>query len=271
MKINAKTKICMVIGSPVEHSLSPQIHNAGYVALHIDDKFVYVACHVDANEIENFVKGMRAMQIHGVSCTIPHKITIMPYLDEIDDIAKKIGAVNTVINENGKLRGINTDWRGIIDPLVIKTEIKDKKIALIGAGGAARAAAYAITSNDGELWIFNRTVQRAQQLANDFNGKAYSLNDLGEIKEADIIINTTSVGLNPDKNETPIPKEYIHKGQIVYDVVYGKNETQLIKDAKNQGADTISGIEMLLFQGYAQFKLFTNYDAPVDAMKKAIL
>src|SRR6266568_4630520 len=259
MRITAKTKICMVIGDPVEHSLSPQMHNAGYVALHIADQFVYVASHVKANDIENFVKGVRSMNIHGISCTIPHKVAVMPYLDEIEDIAKIIGAVNTIVNDNGKLIGYNTDWLGILLPLEKLTSLQNKTVALIGAGGAARAAAFAVTSKGAKLTIYNRTVEKAKELTKEFNGEAYSSDEIDNAESADIIINTTPIGLK-QKQETPIPKKYISNKQIVFDAVYGMQETQLIKVAKEQGAKTISGIEMLFHQGFAQFKLFTGHD-----------
>lgn len=270
MKITAKTKICMVIGDPVAHSLSPQIHNAGYIALQIDDQYVYVACDVKVKAIENFINGVKAMNIHGVSCTIPHKLAVMPYLDEIDQIASKIGAVNTIVNEHGKLIGYNTDWIGIVNPLKKLTSLKGKQIALLGAGGAARAAAYAITSKGAKLIIFNRTSEHAKKLAEEFNGEGYGLNAIEKAQNCDIVINTTSLGLHPHENETPLVKEYIRSSQIIFDVVYGSEETKLIKEAKEIGATTISGIEMLLHQGFAQFKLFTGHDAPKEAMRKAL-
>jgi shikimate dehydrogenase len=271
MKINAKTKICMVIGDPVEHSLSPQMHNTGYEALHIDNQYVYVACHVDVNQIENFIKGIRAMRILGVSCTLPHKLAVMPYLDEIDDVAKKIGAVNTIVNKNGKLLGSNTDWIGILEPLNTVTNLTDKKVALLGAGGAARSAAYAVTNQQAKLMIFNRTKDKAEKLAEEFKGDTYALDDYERIKSADIIINTTSVGLHPHEDATPLPKEYIANRHIVFDAVYGAKDTRLIQDAKEQGAITLTGKDMLLYGGAAQFKLFTGHDAPKDAMRKALI
>ncbi len=268
MKIKGKTKICMVIGDPIEQSLSPQMHNAGYEALQIDDQYVYVACRVNSSDIENFIKGVRSMNIRGISCTMPHKIGVMPYLDEIDDIAKKIGAVNTIVNEHNKLIGYNTDWQGILTPLEKITNLENKTVGLIGAGGAARAVAYAVTSKKAKLTIYNRTLEKAEELAQEFDGVAYSINEITTIQSADIIINTTSVGLH-NKNEVLVPKEYITKNQIVFDIVYGA-ETQLLKDAKEQGAQTIAGIEMLLHQGAAQFKLYTEHDAPIEAMRKVL-
>jgi shikimate dehydrogenase len=268
MNITAKTKICMVIGDPIEHSLSPQIHNAGYEALNITDQFVYVASQVEVNKIKEFIDGVRVMNIKGISCTIPHKIAVMPYLDEIEDIAQKIGAVNTIVNEDGRLIGYNTDWLGVLLPLEVKTNLESKTVALIGAGGAARAVAYAITCRGAKITIYNRTFEKAKKLAKEFGGTAYPLTEIENVKHADIIINTTSVGLK-DKKETLIHKNFITKNHIVFDAVYGA-ETQLLKDAKEKGAQTITGIEMLLNQGFAQFKLFTGYDAPATEMRKIL-
>jgi len=269
MNITARTKICMVIGDPIEHSLSPKMHNAGYNALSIDDKYVYVASHVKVADIKHFIDGIRAMNIHGVSLTIPHKIAVMPYIDKIDEIAQKIGAVNTIINENGVLIGYNTDWLGILKPLEKLTTLKGKSAAVLGAGGAARAAVYTLSTKGVNISIFNRTFEKAQELANDFGAVAYRLDELEKIKKMDIIINTTSVGLK-NTNESLVPMEYIEKHQIVFDAVYG-NETQLVKYAKNKHAETITGVEMLLYQGTEQFTLFTGYEAPVVEMRTALL
>jgi len=271
MRITAKTKICMIIGDPVEHSLSPQMHNAGYVALNIDNHYVYIACHVEVKDLKDFIKGIRAMNIHGVTCTIPHKIAVISYLDKIDEVAEKIGAVNTIVNENGKLIGYNTDWIGILTPLENITSLEGKTVAILGAGGAARAAAYAVSTKKANLTIFNRTLEKAEKLAEDFDAKAYSIDARDRIQQADIIINTTAIGLHPQKNETPLPKDFIKKKHIVFDVVYGKHQTQFIKDAKTQGAQTISGKDMLLYQGLAQFKLFTGYDVPAEAMARVLI
>jgi shikimate dehydrogenase len=271
MNITAKTKICMVIGDPIIHSLSPQMHNSGYKALGIDNEYVYVGCNIKLSDIPNFINGVRAMNIRGVSCTIPHKIEIMKYLDKVDTTAKKIGAVNTVVNENGILKGTNTDWIGVVKPLEKLTTLKGKTVALLGAGGAARAVAYGVTKRGAKLLIFNRTVEKAQTLAKEFGGKIYRLDELKNITQADIIINTTSVGLAPKVNETPLPKKFITSKHIVFDAVYVPFETRLLKDAKENGAQIIHGTEMLLYQGMAQFKLFTGYKAPEEEIRKVLL
>lgn len=271
MKITAKTKICMVIGDPVKHSLSPQIHNAGYEKIGIDRDYVYIAANVKIQDLADFIKGVKAMQIRGVSCTIPHKIEVIKYLDEVDEIAKKIGAVNTIVNDHGILKGYNTDWLGAVLPIEKITSLKNKKVALIGAGGAARAIAYGVTQKGAKLKIYNRTIEKACKLAKEFYGEAHSLNDIESIKNMDIIFNATSVGLHPKENETPIPKKLITNHHIVFDAIYIPYETRLLKEAKEQGATIIHGSEMFLQQAVAQFKLYTGYDAPEEFMRSVLL
>lgn len=270
MRISAKTKICMVIGDPIKHSLSPQMHNGGYEKLGIDGEFIYVACRVKLDDIDNFVKGVRAMGIRGVSCTIPHKLKIMEYLDEIDQTAEKIRAVNTIVNKNGMLKGYNTDWLGVVTPLEKITSLRDKKIALFGAGGAARAVAYGVRQRGAKLVIYNRTNEKAEEIAKEFGGKACSPDSIGDVKDMDIIINATSVGLHPNEDKTPLAKELITNKHIVFDAIYVPYETRLLKEAKQQGARIIHGMEMLLQQGIAQFNLYTGYNAPEETMRNIL-
>lgn len=269
MKISSETKVNMVIGDPINHSLSPLIHNAGYEAIGIDSDFVYVACRVGINRLASFVEGIRAMNILGVSCTIPHKVWIMQYLDFIDEIAKKIGAVNTVVNDNSTLHGYNTDWLGVVGPIEKLTSLSGKAVAVVGAGGAARAAAYGVVQKNAKLTIFNRTVSKAEELATEFGGDALPLESLDEIKKMDVIFNATSVGLKTD-DETPIPQDLIQPGQIVFDAIYTPLETRLLRESKLQGAITIHGLEMLLAQGAAQFELYTGHEAPLSVMRAVL-
>ncbi len=264
--VDAKTQLCCVIGNPVKHSLSPLIHNIGYKKLCLN--FVYTAFEV--NNIKFAVEGIRGFGIKGVSVTIPHKITIMKYLDKIDPVAEKIGAVNTVVNNNGILTGYNTDWIGAVKPIENLTKIKGKKVALIGAGGAARAIAFAITKQGGKLSIFNRTLKTAQELAKEFDGSALNINRLSKVKDMDIIINATSLGLAPNEDKTPVPKEYLKSKQIVFDIAYKPFHTRLLKEAKIKGAKIIPGIEMLLYQAFEQFKLYTGSDAPVKYIRENV-
>lgn len=271
MKISAKTKICMVIGDPIEHSLSPLLHNTGYQHLGIDDQFVYVAANVKIENIKACALGIHALGIRGVSCTMPHKLEIMKYLDKIDPTAKEIGAVNTVVNDNGVLIGYNTDWLGVVEPLKIRTSLSNKKVAVIGAGGASRAIVYGLREMGCVVTIYNRTLQKAKLLAEELCVKAKSLTELDDLGNTDIIINATSVGMAPDIHQTPIPKQYISKHHIVLDAIYNPGQTQLLKDAQEQKAVAIQGFEMLLYQAVAQFELYTGHKAPIEEMKKVLI
>jgi shikimate dehydrogenase len=271
MKITAKTVLCFVIGDPVQHSLSPQMHNAAYAYLGIDDQFVYAASHVKPEELEDAVKGVRALNIRGVSVTVPHKSAIIHLLNDIDPTAEKIGAVNTVVNDNGKLTGYNTDWQGVVNALEKVTVITDKKIAVLGAGGAARGAVYGLVEHGGNVTIFNRTVEKAKELAEEFECSYATMADAEQIVDMDIIFNATSVGLHPHENESPLHETYLRSNHIVFDAVYAPYETTLLKEAKAKGATTIHGVDMLLYQAVEQFKLYTGYNAPTDIMRKVLI
>lgn len=289
MRISGKTKMCIIVGDPVEHSLSPAMHNAAYEALKIDDQFVFTAAHVNVKNVKQVVEAMRVMRIRGLTCTMPHKVEVMKYLDEIDPVAEKIGAVNTVVNEEGVLKGYNTDWLGIVTPLEkilsvgedprvlpklkgdnINPFLQNKRVAVIGAGGAARAMVYGLTINGARIKIFNRTLEKAQQLATELNCDTGRLDQVAEIKNYDIILNSTSLGMGDHINESPVPKEYLTHKQIVFDAVYIPYETKLLKDAKEKDARVIHGIDMLLYQGTAQFELYTNHRPPEDVMRDVL-
>lgn len=267
MNITAQTKICMVIGDPVGHSLGPQMYNPAYKALGIDNEYVYVGCNVKVEELEDFFKGVRAMHIRGISCTVPHKEHVRKFLDVIDETAQKIGAVNTIVNENGVLHGYNTDWLGVVTPLEKITSLENKTVALLGTGGAAKAVAYGVTKLGGQLAVFGRTFEKAEALVDTFGGDAYSFEALEKVSDMDIIFNATPVGLHPNENETPLPKEYIKSHHIVFDAVYAPHKTKFLSDAEKQGATIIYGTEMLLYQGMEQFKLYTGHDAPEDVLR----
>jgi shikimate dehydrogenase len=263
-------KRCLIIGDPVAHSLSPAIHNAGYKELGIDGEYRFEARPVKPAQLADFMKELRESDIRGVSCTAPHKTAIMGYLDDIDGTAREIGAVNTVVNDGGRLKGYNTDWLGIVRPLEDMTSLKGRNVVLLGAGGAARSIAYGITRSGARLVIYNRTVEKAQEIAEAYGAESASLDDPAVIRQADIIINATSVGMAPNDSETPLPKEYIAPGQIVFDSIYHPFATRLLREAEKQGAHVIHGTEMLLHQAFEQFKLYTGYDAPEAAMRAAL-
>lgn len=271
MKLSAKTKICLIIGDPISHSLSPAMHNAGYEALGIDNQFVFLGAKVKVEDVSVVADAMKRMGIHGLTCTIPHKIEIMKFLDKIDETAKKIGAVNTVLNQNGRLIGFNTDWQGAVIPLEKMTNLTGKKVLVLGAGGAARAVVFGLLNRKAKVSIFNRTKEKAVGLAKEFSCQVTNLNTESEIRDFDIIVNTTSVGMKPLEKEIPISTKYFFPKQIVFDIVYSPFETKLLKEAKKRGAKIIHGVEMLLHQGTAQFEIYTGKKAPEDAMRRAII
>jgi shikimate dehydrogenase len=271
MRISAKRKICLIIGDPVEHSLSPLIHNVGYKALSIDDEFVFLAARVRVKDLKYLVKAIRIMGIRGLTCTMPHKVEVMRYLDKIDPVAKEIGAVNTVVNDNGVLKGYNTDWIGARKPIEKITSIKGKMVGIIGAGGAARAIIYGLKKKGAKIKIFNKEKNQAKRLARKIKCQWAGFDDLLELKNFDIIINATPLGMKPYENISPVPKEVFSKNQIVMDAVYIPLETKMLKEAKERGAKIIPGIEMLLGQGIPQFTYYTKRKAPVRAMRKALL
>lgn len=261
-------KICIGIGYPLKYSRSPQMHNAAYKALGIDDQFVYTTVEVKPQYLKMAVDGVRALGIRGMSITMPFKQTIMKYLERIDKEAKIIGAVNTIVNDNGELTGYNTDWIGAITALEKKTKLKNKKVAVIGCGGVGRAIVYGLIKKKAIVKIFNRSKDKANQLAKEFGCECNDLNFLKEVINMDIIINATSVGMNED--QSVVDKKYLNKNQIIFDAVYLPKQTRLIKDAQSLGAQIIFGYEMLLYQGVAQFELYTNMKASVEVMRKAL-
>lgn len=262
---NATTILCGIIGNPIEHSLSPAMHNAAYEQLGLN--FVYLAFCV--SDVEGAMRGMRALNIRGLSVTVPHKVAVLPYLDEIDPVARQIGAVNTVVNENGHLKGYNTDWAGFVRSLEAHTPIRDKRVVILGAGGAARAIAFGIKHEGGLLTILNRTEElvMAEKLATEIGCPYGDLKQLDLIQQAEIVVNATSVGMSPLQDRTVIDPAHLRPEQVVYDIVYNPLETKFLREAKALGCRVIPGYEMLLLQGVTQFELWTGKQAPVDLMR----
>jgi len=204
--------------------------------------------------------------------TIPHKVEVMKYVDEIDETAKQIGAVNTVINDNGKLVGYNTDYYGAVEALKEKTKLKNKKVLVVGAGGGARAVVYGIKKENASITIINRTTEKAKVLAKEFNVEYGDIKNIKNlIKDNEIIINTTSVGMAPNTNESIIKGEDLIKGKIVMDIIYKPSETKLIKLAKKAGCSVITGDRMLIYQAIGQFKLWTGQNPDFKLMENALL
>jgi shikimate dehydrogenase len=247
------------------------MHNAAYAVADIADLFVFTAAHVTAPDLPDAVKGFRALNIAGISVTLPHKQAIIPLLDDLDPRAKKIGAINTVVNTNGKLTGYNTDADGIIKPIAQRIDISGARAVVIGAGGAARAAAFGLASEGALVTIFNRTEEKGKSLATDVGGDALSFAEAMRLRDFDIVVNTTPVGMTPDFNKTPVAKEVFHDKQVVMDAIYNPRETRFLQDAKEAGATTISGIEMFVAQGAQQFYLYTEREAPLTVMESIVL
>ena len=279
MTVSGKTKVYGVIGDPIEHSLSPVMHNAAFESAKLDCAFF--AFKVKPAEVRDALSGMRALGILGLNVTMPHKKAVISYLDELDQNAKLLNAVNTIKNQDGKLWGFNTDGVGALKALKENgVDPKGKKVVLLGAGGAARAIAFALGNQAGELSILNRSMQPAAELADQlkqaFDGKVivYALSPLTVracLADADLLINATSVGMKPNANQTLVKRELLKPDLAVMDIVYNPIETKLAKDAKAAGAKVISGLEMLVYQGAASFEIWTGLKAPVEVMRKAAL
>lgn len=276
MKINGSTNIVGLIGHPVEHSFSPPMHNAAFNALGMD--YAYVAFDVNPNDLKSAICGANALNIKGFNVTIPHKIEVMKYLNELDEVARFIGAVNTIDFKN--LKGYNTDGIGAIKAIEEVTSVKDKNVVVAGAGGASRAISFYLAKYGVEsLTILNRNVENAQGLANDILGSdlignvnADSISKINDyLKYADILVDTTPLGMDPHIDDEPIAKaENMHGDLVVFDAVYNPNETVLLKEAIKAGAKPVYGIKMLLYQGAESFKIWTGEDAPIDVMEKAL-
>lgn len=266
--ITGKSSLCLIIGDPVSHSLSPVMHNAAYAALRIP--FVMAAARVEASALRAALHGMRALNIRGLAVTMPHKVAIQEFLDSVDPIAQTIGAVNTVVHADGTLTGYNTDWLGILRPLERVTSLAHKKVAILGAGGAAKAAIHAAKQGGASVTVFNRTLSTAEELASAFACSAGPLEHSDEIARNDIIINTTSLGMIGNEASSPLPQGTIRAHHIVFETIYSPAITTLLKDAQLVGAKIIQGAEMFLEQGAAQFELHTGVKAPREVMSEII-
>ena len=276
MNIKGSTNIVGLIGHPVEHSFSPPMHNAAFEKLGMD--YAYVAFDVEPQNLKSAIDGAKSLGIRGLNVTIPHKIEVMQYLDEIDEVAGLIGAVNTIDFKD--MKGYNTDGIGAVRAIEEVTSIKDKKVVIAGAGGASRAISFYIAKyGASRLTILNRNVEKAQKLASDVSNsgligdvKADSISEIASIlDDADILINTTPVGMHPNVNDEPIASASdMHEDLVVFDAVYNPNETGLLKEAVKAGAEPVFGIKMLLYQGAESFRIWTGVDAPVDAMEDAL-
>ena len=278
--ISSSTRLCVVIGNPIAHSLSPAIHNAGYQALDLD--FVYLAFRVE--DVKNALAGMRAFtSFRGMSVTIPHKIEAMKYVDEIVEVDRSIGSINTIINENGKLIGLGTDGPGALKALVdAGVELAGKSVLMLGSGGAARAIAFTLARNTtmSKLTILDVNEGMLQGLTTDLkNGTASCIESElltdGSLSQAmahaDLVINCTPIGMHPKEGVSLVPDGLFRSGQVIFDVVYTPLETKLLADARAHGLKVISGVEMFINQAVLQFRHFTGVDAPVEVMRRVVM
>jgi len=279
MAISGKTRVCGVIGDPIEHTLSPIIHNAAFNHLGLD--FVFLAFRVKAADLENALRGMRGLGIHGLNVTMPHKSAVTAYLDTIDPAVEFLGSANTILRKAGKLSGFNTDGVGALKALREKgVELSGKKVLLLGAGGAAKAIAFVLAKEVGELVVLNRAAEKAKELAERLTrtlgekvvGGSLSPDAIANnMQDSDVLINATSVGMSPDAHQSIVPPQLLRSGLTVMDIVYNPVETKLAKDAKAAGARVISGVEMLIYQGAASFEIWTGHAAPIEVMRNAAL
>lgn len=264
-RIGPRTRLFGVLAHPVGHSLSPRLHNAAIRALGID------ACYLpfEAQTVGEFLPVIRDLRIAGLSVTLPHKETILPHLDRLDEVARAVGAVNTVVKSWNSLEGYNTDVEAAIGPLRTLLPLRGARVAILGAGGAARALAWGLKREAADVVLFNRTPARAAALARELGARTLPWARLRRHR-CDVLINTTPVGMTPDTTAAPIPAGWC-PAPIVYDIVYNPPVTRLLRQSRQRGARTLGGVEMFVAQAEAQFRLFTGQDPPAGVMREALL
>ena len=281
--VRGSTKVVGVFGHPVEHSRSPAMHNAAFAALQLP--YIYVPFPVRPEAIGTAIRSLPALGIVGVNLTIPHKESVLPYLDEITQEAQDVGAVNTVHCKEGRLLGDNTDGHGFYEPLrQMGVEVAGKRVVVLGAGGAARSVVFRLAREGAHITLTNRTLDRAARLAQDVANASLeappitivaSDNLLGlthALLEAELLVQTTRIGMVPETEELPaVPLEAFHPSLLVYDLVYNPVETRLLREARLRNCRTLTGVKMLVFQGAAAFQRWTGLWPPTDIMEKAVL
>ncbi len=283
MKIQATSQVLGVIGHPISHSFSPDLHNAAIDALGID--YCYVAYHVLPDRVGSAIEGLRGLNIRGLNVTIPHKLAVMEHLDQISEEALAVGAVNTISHEADELIGYNTDVYGIEAALVrvAGLELLPENCVVLGAGGAARAVVYALGNRKEvqRITILNRTAKRAEDLAKDMEKLTGKTIDVGGMdadgqdrafSEAGLVVNATSLGMVPNIKDSPLMSERaVHSNLVLYDTVFNPLETRLMGQFREVGAQAFGGLDMLVFQGARSFQIWTGIEPPVDVMKQAVL
>jgi len=277
--ISGATRLCGIIGDPIEHTMSPAMHNAAFRELGLD--YVYVPFRVLKGEVEQAVRGMRALNIRGLNVTIPHKIAVIPFLDEVDATAEKIGAVNTIVNDDGVLRGYNTDATGFMQALLEKgIDPGQKSVVVLGAGGASRAICSVLAERGSKVAIMNRSLERARGLAEAVSAScgnevgALALNGANlarALGEAEVLVNASSVGMSPGVDESPVDARLLRSDLVVFDIVYSPLRTRLLREAGEAGAETIGGLDMLVWQGAMAFEKWVGVEAPLETMRAEVV
>ncbi len=259
-----RMKLCLVIGNPIKHSLSPKFHNEAFEFMGLSD-FVFKTEQVKNKDLPTFFENL-PKNIPGISVTIPHKTEILKFCDQPSLAVQKIGAANTIFFKNNKIWAENTDAQGIINPILKRiSSLKNKRVAVLGAGGVARAAVCAVSELNAKVGIFARNPKLAELLAKKFNSSFGSLSEITEITKYEIIINATPCGMTgPLENTSAVPSSVFNKNQIVFDLVYTPIETQFLRDAKKTGAIIIPGIEMFIYQAAEQFEIYTGKKLSLD-------
>lgn len=266
MSISGTTKVHGIMGNPVSHSLSPAMHNGAFAAT--GENGVYVPFPVE--DVASAVLGFKALGVRGVSVTIPHKQAVMAHLDEIDPVAEKIGAVNTLVLNDGRVKGYNTDWLGANRALEDEMTLAGSSVLLLGAGGSARAIGFGLLEAGARVTIASRTPEPGQALAKQLDCPWHPLAEVSQLP-ADAVVNATSVGMGKMADMSLVPSSVIGNYSVVMDIVYAPLETRLLKEAKEAGCRTINGLKMLLYQGATQFELWTGRPAPVDVMGQELM
>lgn len=264
MKITQDTQLVVSLAGK-QNSIGAAMHNAGYEALGVN--FVYVP--ITTSDPKNAIAGIRGFNLKGNTVSMPHKQTVMDYLDKVDPVAQAIGAVNTVLNEDGVLTGFNSDWVGAMTALKEVTDLKDKRVVVIGAGGAARAIVYGLKQNEAHTTIYARDEEKAKKLADEFDAQFGGTLENLPSAEYDVVINATSVGFG--NNETIVDESFFKPDTVAMDVVFVPAETTFMKAAKSRGAEVVAGYRMLIHQALFQMELFTGKKAPFEIMEKALL
>jgi len=279
--VSGQTRICGIIGDPIGHTMSPLMHNAAFAQMGLD--YLYVPFRVKAAELGQALAGMRALHIRGLNVTIPHKVAVIPFLDKLDSLAERIGAVNTIVNDDGVLTGYNSDASGFLQALRAGgVEPAGKKVVVLGAGGASRAISFSLAERGAHLVILNRLLEfdwaegLAAQISQAFKREVKALkldeeNLSAALAEADVLINATSVGMSPAVEQTPVLDKLLKSSLVVFDIVYNPVRTRLLREAEAAGAKTISGLDMFVWQGALPFEMWTGLKAPVELMRAEVM